>query len=42
MFATPIIPGQLYHVKGGGLDVAIEAAHPCDALIAATYLLEVM
>jgi len=41
MSATPIIPGHLYHVRGGGLGLDIIAAHPCEALrIALDILIE--
>lgn len=32
MTATPIIPGRLYRVRGGGLDMPVIAAHGCDAI----------
>lgn len=32
MIARAIIPGRLYCVRGRGLDLAVIAAHPCDAL----------
>lgn len=34
MCATPIIPGQLYRVRGNGLDVTVIAKNPCDAISA--------
>lgn len=40
MSATPITPGHLYRVRGSGLDLAVLAAHPCDALCIAIDLLE--
>lgn len=32
MIARPIVPGRLYRVRGGGLDITVMAAHPCDAI----------
>lgn len=32
MRATPIIPGRLYRVRGGGLDINVIAAHGCEAI----------
>lgn len=32
MSAQPIIPGRLYRVRGAGLDLAVIAAHGCDAI----------
>ena len=32
MSATPIIPGQLYRVRGAGMDITVIAPHGCDAI----------
>jgi hypothetical protein len=40
VIATPIIPGHAYRVRGAGLDLSMLAASACDALIAATFILE--
>lgn len=40
MFATPLIPGRLYRVRGSGLDLEVVAAHPCDAFCIGLELLE--
>jgi hypothetical protein len=40
MFATPLIPGRLYHVRGGGLDFNVLAGHACDAICIALGMLE--
>lgn len=40
MGAIPVIPGQLYRVRGAGIDICIAACHPCDALCIAIDLLE--
>lgn len=32
MSAKPIIPGQLYRVRGCGLDITVIAVHGCAAI----------
>lgn len=40
MSARAIVPGVSYRVRGGGLDLVVLAAHPCDAICIALRLLE--
>ena len=40
MFATPLIPGHLYHVHGAGLYLEVIAPNPFAAISIAVGLLE--
>ncbi|MEN3067843.1 hypothetical protein [Uliginosibacterium sediminicola] len=42
MKSTPITPGKLYRVTGCGIDMAIEATHPVDALLVGLDVLEIL